>query len=754
MVLFTQPTNSPEPPLDAGWYLKPVKFEVRTHHRIIVIGFRIHPSVGRIDFPSSVRMIYAQADRVLVWLGENENNGKEALETIQRLAEDKMLRNSGVACETEKACMSLLKRDWFQRIWVLQEVGVARCVAIICGSVQVNGYAFCEGLSRLDMSFSAQHVGPVIHLIRTAIFRHRHTFGSRGVFSIGGLYGMYRFHKATVKHDMVYALLGLSSDDPNTPKLKPNYTLSWDQVFKQMASYISSGEFTVQSWVGTHTAVIDAKGLILGQIISAHEIPGYSEQSIDICFHDVAQSVGFNEDEDSWEVQSSVIRIQEGDILCIFQGCSKPSIIRLHQNYFILIMVALMSKHDKSEGGLYAESEEEHLMRNSHNFLLAWNIWLTDDEGKDQSKRHMDPVSEPQEASLDGIEKLHGMTCILEGIAVGILNRRDTRDYTGIKKPMRDRGIAMKRLFRQSKTKIAISERIIQLTARDTSKQHRLIDLLVKFQESLLVLQDAVTAARKTNIWEHECYDSLYLIFHHQQHLPLTEEVFRAAAAIPKGYGLDIIKIMLERQQDPPITVTAEVLRAASGNPSFYGIDVIEIMLEHQRGPSITITEELRRAVAENPSFRAIDLIEIMLERQQDPPIIITEDVLKAAAGHRGSDGKEIIRILFEYQEDLPITEDVLKATVGSRGICGFDTIQFLFQHQKNLPITKEVLKVAAENAEWGCEILRVMAKNQKDITQIAPEWFGTATKKEEAFRREEAESDGWSSTTYTSESD
>jgi hypothetical protein len=64
-------------------------------------------------------MIYGQANRVLVWLGEAADNSDQALEEI-RAAGGKAtisLKNE----DMQSAILALLKRQWFQRIWVREE---------------------------------------------------------------------------------------------------------------------------------------------------------------------------------------------------------------------------------------------------------------------------------------------------------------------------------------------------------------------------------------------------------------------------------------------------------------------------------------------------------------------------------------------------------------------------------------------------------------------------------------------------------
>lgn len=62
-----------------------------------------------------MRSIYAQADRVVVWLGEAMRDGDDALKIIQRLAGESSLWRQG---SFDPCCLRLLRRDWFQRTWV------------------------------------------------------------------------------------------------------------------------------------------------------------------------------------------------------------------------------------------------------------------------------------------------------------------------------------------------------------------------------------------------------------------------------------------------------------------------------------------------------------------------------------------------------------------------------------------------------------------------------------------------------------
>lgn len=110
---------------------------------------------------------------------------------------------------------------------MLQEVGVAQCVSIMCGSIEINGYTFSEGFRKLDPSSlpSLGIIYPVLQFIGGAIFRPKHELHTQGTFTISEPIDMYCFHEATIQHDKVYALLGLSDYDPGTSSLRLDYDL-------------------------------------------------------------------------------------------------------------------------------------------------------------------------------------------------------------------------------------------------------------------------------------------------------------------------------------------------------------------------------------------------------------------------------------------------------------------------------------------------------------------------------------------------
>jgi hypothetical protein len=64
--------------------------------------------------------IYSKAHRVIVWLGEEGTDTKEALEDI-RLAADGEISERLKKEMNQQTILNLLQRPWFQRIWVREQ---------------------------------------------------------------------------------------------------------------------------------------------------------------------------------------------------------------------------------------------------------------------------------------------------------------------------------------------------------------------------------------------------------------------------------------------------------------------------------------------------------------------------------------------------------------------------------------------------------------------------------------------------------
>ncbi|KAL8364729.1 hypothetical protein RB595_003828 [Gaeumannomyces hyphopodioides] len=310
----------------------------------------------------SMAKIYAKANRVIVWLvdplknapdegdpvaDDRMDNGDQALEAIRAAAEEQRVDST----MDQKIVLALLGREWFQRIWALQDVAAARDILIKSGSTEVDGYAFCEGLNVLKPFETRPDlqalIPPITYLIKGAIFRRRHDKNdtsrrnrngtnrpdgfSLNIRPLGELVDMYHTRLATIPLDKVYALLGMSSDNPG---IKVNYGSSWKTLFHELINFTLSNAVSVSTWDAEEVAVVEANGYVLGEVSAAGNnveitwktAPGHPDTEV--------------EPRSRFAFQASAKAIKEGDIVCLLRGAPRSTIIRPCDGFSTIIRIA------------------------------------------------------------------------------------------------------------------------------------------------------------------------------------------------------------------------------------------------------------------------------------------------------------------------------------------------------------------------------------------------------------------------------
>ncbi|PWY68204.1 HET-domain-containing protein [Aspergillus eucalypticola CBS 122712] len=566
-----------------------------------------------------MRSIYAQADRVLVWLGEAMRDGDEALKLIQRLAGDRSLWGE----ESLDLCSRLSQRDWFKRTWVLQEVGVARCISILCGSVEINGHVFCEGLENCRVPLPS-FIYPVLHLIKGSYLRPSFEIDSHGTLALGELLDMYRFHKASMLHDKIYSLLGLCVENPDEVGLKPNYHLPWNEVFKQAIMHVFPSSCSAETWPESPVAVIKGKGLVLGYVGYVQKgILKSGFQQIEVNYNETAHSLGYQEKWGTkWRLRVSAESVEKGNIIFLLKGASSPIIVRLCSGYFtVVVSTTALQSHDDIERSNGVFIPKDFLTKGSLNdIVLVWDISSADGE---KTKAYDDQndliylVPHYQEKASEKKNRLQEISLISEGIMIHILqqNRPST---------------LMKELC-QIIRRHGIGRQDHDILIRTDLTNGEICGIII--MEQLLK----------------HCRDSLLV----------SKNVVAAAAANEKLLGF----IVLERLQKycGKLPVTEDVVKAAAANKGLYGYRIIKKLLQHC-GESLPVSEEVIKEAAANRGFYGHMIMEQLLEHCGRGSIIVSEDVIKAATAYRGNYADEIKRqSLEDFDKRLPDLDDLIE---------------------------------------------------------------------------------------------
>ncbi|KAH7633557.1 heterokaryon incompatibility protein-domain-containing protein [Sordaria sp. MPI-SDFR-AT-0083] len=409
----------------------------------------------------SMAKIYAKASRVIVWLGKEAAGSDQALEEIRIAAErDQALEETRIAAElptkrldNKAGILTLLQRPWFQRIWVLQEVAAARHILIKCGSAKVDGFAFCLGLKALNLSNELPadlwaRILSVTYLIRGAIFRSKYATSQSDNFSLdirplGELIEMYHTRGATDRRDKVYALLGMSSDNPTAAGLFADYDISWKQLFNKLIHFALSELVSVNGLSDDREiAIIEGKGCILGEVSSVKRNAIWEDrQDVAITWRNapsyicVKEAWGF-----CWTLPTTVKSVQKGDVVCLLQGASRPTILRPYNNHWAVIMIAVSPAGDPqaTTGDI-----KQSITVFPHNFLLIWNWDI--DPNKQQDKNNYDYFASVPEHSKTVLEGCRNAATRIRNIRLAL---QEVEQYGVAVKNLREETAVLERALR------------------------------------------------------------------------------------------------------------------------------------------------------------------------------------------------------------------------------------------------------------------------------------------------------------------
>ena len=196
--------------------------------------------------------IYNQAYTVRVWIGDvdNKNRSDDAMKFTRKVVDLKLLdrlvspdyTNPSSMNETTAnwvAFVNLLKRPWFTRRWVVQEVAAARAVAIQCGTADCNWIDFADAIELFMTKLpEIRKLFEASDCLKTDpdALKNVESYGAKDMVrttnnifrtndegqiierlrSIESLVYDLQTFEATDPRDTVYALLGIANDGPHS----------------------------------------------------------------------------------------------------------------------------------------------------------------------------------------------------------------------------------------------------------------------------------------------------------------------------------------------------------------------------------------------------------------------------------------------------------------------------------------------------------------------------------------------------------
>ncbi|RTE81533.1 hypothetical protein BHE90_003949 [Fusarium euwallaceae] len=111
------------------------------------------------DQVSKMSTIYSMAANVVIWLGPADEDGKSdgAINFIRSLLNEDVrekLKDDKHATQWSDL-LSLIRRPWFSRRWVIQEIALARRAEVRCGSERIHWLDFSHAVSIFELHFDS-----------------------------------------------------------------------------------------------------------------------------------------------------------------------------------------------------------------------------------------------------------------------------------------------------------------------------------------------------------------------------------------------------------------------------------------------------------------------------------------------------------------------------------------------------------------------------------------------------------------------
>jgi hypothetical protein len=201
--------------------------------------------------------IYKSAIRVVIWLGEGNETSDIAMDLVNAFARPlsniktfdvfrEILSRPTQSDKWLALAQGLLTRPWWSRIWIVQEVAVARDLLVVCGE-RTAPWNILVLLEQLALQYHAQEVTQALEYAGkesassanqgTIIDHIRHEWISNQLMTVHQFMSYLRFFNATDPRDRLYAYLGLCVD-ADAALLEPDYAKEIWQVYAQLAAHI------------------------------------------------------------------------------------------------------------------------------------------------------------------------------------------------------------------------------------------------------------------------------------------------------------------------------------------------------------------------------------------------------------------------------------------------------------------------------------------------------------------------------------
>ncbi|KAL9582631.1 MAG: hypothetical protein Q9212_003178 [Teloschistes hypoglaucus] len=171
-----------------------------------------------------MRSFYVSASSTWVWLGTSDADSDSAMDIVQSFLSEDFTHDDFwlIKRESWDGIRDLLRRSWWTRIWVIQEVLSSQRVHVWCGSKRIDFECFVKlkQISR-DLGIQVIRWQPFANILNTWA-RKQNAMSKGGAPLLQWIASTQNF-ESTLRCDKIYALLGISSEDTRAAII-PDYS--------------------------------------------------------------------------------------------------------------------------------------------------------------------------------------------------------------------------------------------------------------------------------------------------------------------------------------------------------------------------------------------------------------------------------------------------------------------------------------------------------------------------------------------------
>jgi hypothetical protein len=646
--------------------------------------------------------IYTRADRVIFWLGPPTDETDILMDSLKRLEErstqlpcsrwslidkrwpeiwsslqlDLMSQHWDLAARQTTGLKTLLARPWFRRVWILQEVANPKRALVSCGTKSVSTRSFALAPVLLN-TIPEPHCQAVLDIMPGPSRKDSWWNQKRDLYT---LLQKFRYSKAGDQRDMIFALLGISSDAHDTDYLRADYEKSVEQVIHATITFVFGHPHhpchTMSQFLSQFTLLNEASLVRLTKFSDVNRVAKYikERQSGTSVTSAVVEAAAGNE-EYGGEVTKFLFKLP----------ITPPEVTK---------DAVLAAARNAGSGGqvmrcLFDQSTAQFNIIETAIAAAAENI----ESGAEVIKLflHRDRNATLEAAASCG-EKLMEFILHQEGVGARITKKTILNAASN-----EESGPAvMSLLLQQRGFPVRIRDAVLMQIRRNRKSGNEVMKLLLEQRiDRLKIDQELINTVVCT------CRPAVVELFVEKQgtHVHISEDLVTWAAQNP--WAEQVMEILIqERAKSTDITLGL-VIELEKRFPPRH----MELLFA-QRGDHVNITEDmLKRACGK---IKHAETIALLLKHGGDETQI-TEEVVKAAAKNFYCGGR-IVNLLYEQRKsEVKITEDIIQAAAANR-VEGLEVMKLLLEQcEERLEITNETLIVAARNRGCARSLLDVL---------------------------------------------